>query len=68
MFRFKNFLRAFKDTETNKAKYIEMIKHMVSENKESLEVSYQDLADDNGEQNISYFVPEAPVQVCTRFV
>ncbi|CAI4221021.1 unnamed protein product [Auanema sp. JU1783] len=61
--RFKNFLRAFKDKETRKPKYIQMIKQMAAENKESLEVNYQDLADENGEQNIVYFLPDAPVQM-----
>lgn len=64
--RFKNFLRAFKDLETNKVKYIEAIKQMAAENKESLEVDYEDLAHENGEQNICYFLPEAPVQVLER--
>ncbi|TKR58602.1 hypothetical protein L596_030026 [Steinernema carpocapsae] len=64
--RFKNFLRSFKDSASSgKAviKYINAIKHMVSENRESLEVSYDDLADENGEQNICFFLPEAPMEV-----
>lgn len=36
---------------------------MVAENRESLEIDYEDLASENGEQNICYFLPEAPVQV-----
>lgn len=37
---------------------------MTADNKESLEVSYSDLADgEKGETNIAYFLPEAPVQV-----
>lgn len=36
---------------------------MASDNKESLEVDYQDLADEHGEQNIVYFLPEAPTQM-----
>ncbi|CAJ0604555.1 unnamed protein product [Cylicocyclus nassatus] len=61
--RFKNFLRAFKDPETRKAKYLQAMSQMASENKESLEVDFRDLADENGEPNICYFLPEAPVQV-----
>ncbi|GMT08204.1 hypothetical protein PENTCL1PPCAC_30378, partial [Pristionchus entomophagus] len=61
--RFKNFLRAFKDLETKKTKYLNMIKNMVAENRESIEVDYLDLADESGEQNICYFLPEAPEQV-----
>ncbi|KAK0404982.1 hypothetical protein QR680_017738 [Steinernema hermaphroditum] len=64
--RFKNFLRSFKESNsTGKGviKYISSIKHMVSENRESLEVAYDDLADENGEQNICFFLPEAPLEV-----
>ncbi|KAF8370352.1 mcm-2 [Pristionchus pacificus] len=61
--RFKNFLRAFKDVETRKTKYLNIIKNMVAENRESIEVDYLDLADESGEQNICYFLPEAPEQV-----
>ncbi|KAK6044510.1 MCM2/3/5 family protein, partial [Cooperia oncophora] len=61
--RFKNFLRAFKDPLTRKAKYLKAMNQMASENKESLEVDFRDLADDSGEPNICYFLPEAPVQV-----
>ncbi|XGW25307.1 hypothetical protein V3C99_006604 [Haemonchus contortus] len=61
--RFKNFLRAFKDPVTRKAKYLKAMSQMASENKESLEVDFRDLADDSGEPNICYFLPEAPVQV-----
>ncbi|KAK5966747.1 hypothetical protein GCK32_000486 [Trichostrongylus colubriformis] len=60
--RFKNFLRAFKDPVTRKAKYLKAMSQMASENKESLEVDFRDLADDSGEPNICYFLPEAPVQ------
>lgn len=63
LFRFKNFLRVFKDPATKKLKYIEAIKEMAANNRESLEVDYDDLAHDTGEQNICYFLPEAPVQV-----
>ncbi|CAB3408080.1 unnamed protein product [Caenorhabditis bovis] len=61
--RFKNFLRSFKDPATNQVKYIHAIKAMAADNKESLEVSFTDLSDEAGEQNISYFLPEAPVQM-----
>ncbi|VDM63227.1 unnamed protein product [Angiostrongylus costaricensis] len=61
--RFKNFLRAFKDPVTRKAKYLQAMSQMASENKESLEVDFRDLADEDGEPNICYFLPEAPVQV-----
>ncbi|KJH48629.1 MCM2/3/5 family protein [Dictyocaulus viviparus] len=83
--RFKNFLRAFKDPVTRKAKYLKVItvfillcllvnciklvlvlqamSQMASENRESLEVDFRDLADEDGEPNICYFLPEAPVQV-----
>lgn len=61
--RFKNFLRAFKDPVTRTAKYIKIMSQMVSENKESLEVDFRDLAGEDGEPNICYFLPEAPVQV-----
>lgn len=36
---------------------------MVAENRESIEIDYEDLASEGGEQNICYFLPEAPVQV-----
>lgn len=39
---------------------------MVAENRESIEVDYLDLADESGEQNICYFLPEAPEQVSER--
>ncbi|VDN02902.1 unnamed protein product [Thelazia callipaeda] len=61
--RFKSFLRGYKDPETNNLKYWEKIKLMVAENKESLEIDYADLASDRGEQNICYFMPEAPLEV-----
>uniref|UniRef100_A0A0K0DLX4 DNA replication licensing factor MCM2 n=1 Tax=Angiostrongylus cantonensis TaxID=6313 RepID=A0A0K0DLX4_ANGCA len=66
--RFKNFLRAFKDPLTRKAKYLQAMSQMASENKESLEVDFRDLADEDGEPNICYFLPEAPVQAATDVV
>ncbi|CAI5438107.1 unnamed protein product [Caenorhabditis angaria] len=61
--RFKNFLRSYHEPSSKHAKYIQAIKAMAADNKESLEVSFIDLSDENGEQNISYFLPEAPVQM-----
>uniref|UniRef100_A0A915PJC1 DNA replication licensing factor MCM2 n=1 Tax=Setaria digitata TaxID=48799 RepID=A0A915PJC1_9BILA len=61
--RFKSFVRGYKDPRTKKLKYLEAIKLMVAENRESLEIDYEDLASENGEQNICYFLPEAPLQV-----
>ncbi|PAV83494.1 hypothetical protein WR25_24059 [Diploscapter pachys] len=61
--RFKNFLRGFKDPHTNQPKYLIAIRSMAADNRESLEVSFMDLSDENGEQNICYFLPEAPVQI-----
>ncbi|MCP9264032.1 DNA helicase [Dirofilaria immitis] len=53
--RFKSFVRGYKDPKTKKLKYLEAIKLMVAENRESLEIDYEDLASENGEQNICYF-------------
>ncbi|CAL2033996.1 unnamed protein product [Caenorhabditis brenneri] len=61
--RFKNFLRSFKEKNSSDIKYIKMIKDMAADNKESLEVSFTDLSAENGEQNISYFLPEAPIEM-----
>ncbi|KAK6104412.1 MCM2/3/5 family protein [Brugia pahangi] len=61
--RFKSFVRGYKDAKTKKLKYLDAIKLMVAENRESLEIDYEDLASENGEQNICYFLPEAPIQV-----
>ncbi|ULU03941.1 hypothetical protein L3Y34_017023 [Caenorhabditis briggsae] len=58
--RFKNFLRSYHEPNNKQIKYIQLIKAMAADNKESLEVSFTDLSDDAGEQNISYFLPEAP--------
>jgi len=63
--RFKRFLRSFKD-ENGQNKYVNVIKEMASHNKESIEVDFKDLADDAGEPNICYFLPEAPVQILKR--
>jgi DNA replication licensing factor MCM2 len=64
--RFRKFLRTFKDPNKKDNKYIAAIKQMVAENKESLEVDYDDLANESGEQNIAYFLPEAPIEVLAR--
>ncbi|VDN36281.1 unnamed protein product [Gongylonema pulchrum] len=61
--RFKSFIRGFKDPKSKKLKYLEAVNSMVAENRESLEVDYDDLASESGEQNICYFLPEAPLQV-----
>ncbi|VDN36928.1 unnamed protein product [Gongylonema pulchrum] len=60
---FKSFIRGFKDPKSKKLKYLEAVNSMVAENRESLEVDYDDLASESGEQNICYFLPEAPLQV-----
>uniref|UniRef100_A0A7E4VX11 DNA replication licensing factor MCM2 n=1 Tax=Panagrellus redivivus TaxID=6233 RepID=A0A7E4VX11_PANRE len=65
--RFKRFLRHFKDVETEKLKYIHQIQNMVAENKESLVIEYDDLAHDSGEPAISFFLPEAPLEVIDLF-
>lgn len=36
---------------------------MVADNRESLEVDYADLSGERGDQNIIYFLPEAPAQM-----
>lgn len=63
--RFRKFLRTFKDDlESNKIKYIQAIKQMVADNRESLEIDYDDLS--KGDQNIVYFLPEVPTQILER--
>ncbi|KAI1733172.1 MCM2/3/5 family domain-containing protein [Ditylenchus destructor] len=64
--RFRNFLRTFKDPVTKQIKYIMAIKQLAADNRESLEVDYADLSDDKGDQQIVYFLPEAPIQVLNR--
>uniref|UniRef100_A0A914I6K7 DNA replication licensing factor MCM2 n=1 Tax=Globodera rostochiensis TaxID=31243 RepID=A0A914I6K7_GLORO len=61
--RFCKFLRVFKDPMNKQNKYIQAIKHMVAENRESLEVDYNDLAHESGEPDITYFLPEAPIEM-----
>lgn len=56
-------MRTFKDPITQKNKYILAIKQMVADNRESLEVDHVDLSNDEGDQNIIYFLPETPTQV-----
>uniref|UniRef100_A0A0R3S3G0 DNA replication licensing factor MCM2 n=1 Tax=Elaeophora elaphi TaxID=1147741 RepID=A0A0R3S3G0_9BILA len=65
--RFKSFVRGYRNPKTKKLKYLEAIKLMVAENRESLEIDYEDLASENGEQNICYFLPEAPSRYITYF-
>uniref|UniRef100_A0A915CM92 DNA replication licensing factor MCM2 n=1 Tax=Ditylenchus dipsaci TaxID=166011 RepID=A0A915CM92_9BILA len=50
--RFRNFLRMFKDPTTKQNKYILAIKQMAADNRESLEVDYEDLSHESGDQNI----------------
>lgn len=52
--------------ENGQTKYVDAIKEMAAHNRESIEIDFRDLASDNGEPNICYFLPEAPVQVLTR--
>lgn len=59
-------MRNFKDPNTQKIKYVIAIKQMVADNRESLEVDYFDLSSDEGDQNIVYFLPEAPKQILER--
>lgn len=59
-------MRVFKDPTSQKNKYILAIKQMVADNRESLEVDHFDLANENGDQNIVYFLPEAPTQILAR--
>ena len=65
--RFKRFLRHFKDPKSDKLKYVAQIQLMASENRESLIVDYDDLADTNGEPSISFFLPEAPFEIIELF-
>lgn len=41
---------------------------MAAENRESVVLDYDDLASENGEQHICYFLPDAPVQVAIFLV
>lgn len=36
---------------------------MAADNRESLEVDYEDISHETGDQNIVYFLPEAPTQI-----
>lgn len=56
-------MRIYKDPVNKQNKYVLAIKHMVAENRESLEVDYNDLAHELGEPDICYFLPEAPTEV-----
>jgi DNA replication licensing factor MCM2 len=58
-------LRTFKD-EHGQNKYVNVIKEMAAHNRESIDVDFRDLANNAGEPNICYFLPEAPVQVLKR--
>lgn len=59
----RKFLRIFKDPTTNQNKYIVAIKHTVAQNRTSLEIDYNDLSHEDGEPQIAYLLPEAPIQV-----
>ncbi|KAE9552844.1 hypothetical protein FO519_003957 [Halicephalobus sp. NKZ332] len=65
--RFKHFLRHFKGKGNDQLKYVQRIQQMASENKESLVVDYDDLADDEGQPSLSMFLPEAPLEVLELF-
>jgi len=62
--RFKNFLRTHVD-ERGHNTYKEKIRAMCEQNRMSLEVTYQSLAD--SEQVLAYFLPEAPAEVLPIF-
>lgn len=62
--RFKNFLRTFVD-ERGHNLYKEKIRQMCEENKISLEVNYNTLA--QAEQVLAYFLPEAPAEMLVIF-
>lgn len=62
--RFKNFLRTFVD-ERGHNLYKEKIRQMCEENKMSLEVNYNTLA--QAEQVLAYFLPEAPAEMLVIF-
>ncbi|KAK8779302.1 hypothetical protein V5799_019356, partial [Amblyomma americanum] len=62
--RFKNFLRTFVD-ERGHNLYKEKIRQMCEENKLSLEVNYNTLA--QAEQVLAYFLPEAPAEMLVIF-
>ncbi|KAH9363911.1 hypothetical protein HPB48_003202 [Haemaphysalis longicornis] len=62
--RFKNFLRTFVD-ERGHNLYKEKIRQMCEENKHSLEVNYNTLA--QAEQVLAYFLPEAPAEMLVIF-
>ncbi|XP_064483427.1 DNA replication licensing factor mcm2-like [Ornithodoros turicata] len=62
--RFKNFLRTFVDERGHNI-YKEKIRQMCEENKQSLEVNYNMLA--QAEQVLAYFLPEAPVEMLLIF-
>uniref|UniRef100_A0A915EDV4 DNA replication licensing factor MCM2 n=1 Tax=Ditylenchus dipsaci TaxID=166011 RepID=A0A915EDV4_9BILA len=61
--RFRNFLQMFMDPIFKQKKYILAIEQMVADNRESLEVDYEDLSHESGDQSIVYFLPEAPTEI-----
>lgn len=62
--RFKNFLRTHIDDKGHNT-YKEKIRAMCEQNKMSLEVTYNNLA--QSEQILAYFLPEAPAEVLPIF-
>ncbi|CAJ0575998.1 unnamed protein product, partial [Mesorhabditis spiculigera] len=64
--RFKKFIRTFREEGSSRIKYMDAVQKICSENKDSITVNYDDLSVDCGEQNIAYFLPEAPLQVLAR--
>ena len=62
--RFKNFLRTFVD-EKGRNVFREKIRQMSEENKQSFEVDYEMLAQE--EQVLAYFLPEAPFEILEIF-
>jgi len=62
--RFKNFLRTFVD-EKGRNVFREKIRQMSEENKQSFEVDYEMLAQE--EQVLAYFLPEAPKEILEIF-
>lgn len=62
--RFKNFLRTFVD-EKGRNVFREKIRQMSEENKQSFEVDYEMLAQE--EQVLAYFLPEAPMEILEIF-
>lgn len=66
--RFQAFLKQYREPGTERRKYHEAIRAMCERNGESLVVDYGSLvADEGGEQELAYFLPEAPKEVLEAF-